>query len=139
MPETQALELQAGLVAALKADATLSALVGAAVFDEPPQSQPFPYVRLGGIDEETRRASCDVAYDYRFSIEVHSRPAAGRVEAARIAGAVRDALNGNASLVPIDGYVLRWIEHVTTTTARAADGRSYVARVAFSAWVDPLP
>lgn len=140
MPENSALELQAALVTALQGDAGLTAQVGARIYDEPPQKAQTPYVRIGAIEEEVEKSSGDKRdYDYTFAIEVHSRPAAGRVEAARIAGLVRDILDEGHSTIVVTGYRLAWISYLTTATARASDGRSYIATVAFEARIDVTP
>jgi len=124
-----ALALQAALVAALKADAGVSALVGARVYDEPPQNVVFPYIRIGSVDLRPLRMSCQTDEDFVFSIEGHSRPVAGRVEASRLAHAVRVALDG--ATLTVTGYTFEWCEWTTQAVTRAADGESYIATVAF--------
>ena len=135
MAEGPAIELQRALVSALKADAGVAALVGARVYDEPPDPVVYPYVRLGDIDlRPLRTDGTPTAADVLFSVQAHSRPSQGRVEATRIGEAVRDALD-EAALV-VAGHDARWIYYVTMTTVRASDGRSYQANVAFSAMID---
>lgn len=137
MPETQSLELQAAVVATLSAATAVSAIVGAAIYDQPPQNAALPYIRIGAIDEEPQRGTDCLDYDYALSIECHSRPISGRVEVARMAGAVRDALDdAHLSGMSVDGSRLAWIKYLGTTTQRASDGRSYLAIVLFSAWLD---
>jgi hypothetical protein len=140
MPETSALELQAALIAALKGDSGLAAQVGARVYDEPPQRAQTPYVRIGGIEENVEKSSgAKTDFDYILSIEVHSRPVAGRVEATRIAALVRDALDEAQDSMVVDGYRLAWISYLTMSTQRQSDGRSYIATVAFAARIDATP
>lgn len=132
MADGPALALQARLVAVLKANAGVAALVGARVYDEPPDSVTFPYVRVGTIDLAILRLSGECAdEDIVFSIEAHSRPVAGRVEASRIAHAVRLALDDAALAVP--GYTVEWCDFTTQAVTRAPDGRSYIATIAFNA------
>ena len=132
MADGPALALQAALVAALKADAGVAALVGARVYDEPPQHVTFPYVRIGVLDVAPLRMSGDcLDEDIIFSIEAHSRPVAGRVEAAKIAHAVRVALDDAA--LSVTGSPLDWCQWTTQAVARAPDGVSYIANVAFQA------
>jgi hypothetical protein len=132
MADGPALALQARLVATLKANAGVAALVGARVYDEPPDGVAFPYVRVGTIDLSILRMSGDCAdEDIVFSIEAHSRPVAGRVEASRIAHAVRLALD-DAPLV-VTGYTVEWCDFTTQAVTRAPDGRSYIATIAFNA------
>ena len=132
MADGPALALQAALVAALRANAGVSALVGARVYDEPPQGVVFPYVRVGSVDLRPLRMSGTCTdEDVLFSIEVHSRPVAGRVEASRIAHAIRLALD-DAALV-VAGFALEWCQFTTQAVTRAADGESYIATIAFEA------
>lgn len=125
------LALQVALVAALRADAGLAALVGPRIYDEPPQKTRFPYVRIGTVNARPLRLSCRTDDDLTFSIEAHSRPVSGRVEAGRIAFAVRKALDGAQLTAP--GYTVAWCQYTTQAVSRASDGRSYVATIAFEA------
>ncbi len=128
--------LQKGVADALKADAGVAALVGSRVYDEPPQGVTFPYVRLGNVDAYPLRSQCGSAADMVFSVEVHSRPNSGRVEATRIAEAVVDAMNENEAAVTVAGFTLVYLHWVTTTVGRDDDGESYAAIVAFNARLD---
>lgn len=131
MADGPALALQAALVSVLRADAGVAALVGARVYDEPPDGAMLPLVRIGTIDLAPERLSCRTDEDITFSVEAHSRPIAGRVEATRIAHAIRVALDETDFAVP--GYHLDWCQWLTQAVTRAADGKTYVATVAFQA------
>lgn len=132
-----ALALQAALVTALRADAGVAALVSARVYDEPPQNVVFPYLRVGQLDVEPLRLSgACTDEDILFSIEAHSRPVAGRVEAARMAHAVRVALDGTTPALA--GYHVDWIDWRAQAVTRGADGKSYIATVAFAAALSPI-
>lgn len=132
MADGPALALQAAVVSRLKANAGIVALVGTRVYDEPPQGAVFPYLRVGTMIARPLRLSGDCRHDdVTFSIEAHSRPVAGRVEAERIAFAVERALDGAA--LSMTGYSLHWCQYMTHATTRAADGRSYIANIAFEA------
>lgn len=135
MPDGPSLALQKAVISALRANAGVSALVGARVYDEPPQAVTFPYVRIGNIDLSPERLSCVDDHNIVFSVEAHSRPTSGRVEAARIADAVRAALNDQEAAInaALTGYSADWCTYMTQTVERAADGESYVAIVAFEA------
>jgi hypothetical protein len=136
MADGPALALQAALVARLKANAGISTLVGARVYDEPPQNVVFPYVRIGAVDARALRLSGTfVDEDIIFGIECYSQPVAGRVEASRIAHAVRLALD--AAPLTVTGYRLDWCQWMTQAVQRQADGRSYVATLAFEAALSP--
>lgn len=135
MADGPGLALQKALIAVLRANAGLSALVAARVYDEPPQSVAFPYVRIGNLDLSPERLSCVDDHNVTFSIEAHSRPPSGRVQAARIADAIRAALNDQEAAINIalTGFNVDWCTYTTQTVSRAADGESYVAIVAFEA------
>ncbi|WP_282026857.1 DUF3168 domain-containing protein [Limimaricola cinnabarinus] len=136
MAKDYALALQAGVFAALKADAGVATAVSGRVYDEPPQSAAFPYIRFGAFEPRPVRSDCASAARVTFSIEVHSRPNAGRVEATRIAGAVVAALNEREDAVTVAGYTVVRLQWMTQTTGRADDGQSYLALVAFEALLD---
>lgn len=131
MADGPALALQKALIAHLRAAAPLVALVGVRVYDEPPPSVTFPYVRLGGLDASPLRMDCYTDTDITFAVEVHSRPIAGKVEATRIAEAVRYALD-DASLTAT-GFTVDWCRWLTQAVSRAPDGQTYIATVAFEA------
>lgn len=137
MADDSALALQKAVVARLKSDAALTALISARVYDEPPQSVVFPYVRIGNIDVSPFRDSCTTADDLVMSIECHSRPTSGRVEATRMAAAVRQSLDQAA--LTITGFDLEWLDFLTQSVTRASDGKSYIAVVAFEVSVAPAP
>lgn len=136
MADSYALALQRGVVAALKAAPGVAALVGAKVYDEPPQGAAHPFVRLGEIAPRPLRTDGKRAATVPFGIEVHSRPVAGRVEATRISEAVVAALDANEAAVTVTGFALVQLYWLTTTVDRAADGQSYIAIAAFEALLD---
>ncbi|KRB01363.1 hypothetical protein ASD83_07610 [Devosia sp. Root685] len=116
--------LQAALVAALEADAALTALVGAGgVFDAPPQNRPAPYVVIDRHD--VRQADGDEAPGQEHRVLVHcwaDRPS--RKAALAIAERVMAARNG---LVPA-GLAVALAEHVRTETIiDAATGQARAA------------
>lgn len=131
MADGPALALQKAVIAALRADAAVSALVAGRVYDEPPQGVEAPYVRIGNVDVSPLRMDGSTDETVTFSIEGHSRPVAGRVEATRIAEAVRGALEGQDIVVP--GFTTDWLHFITQAVSRDADGKSYVAVAAFEA------
>ena len=131
MADGPALALQAALVARLRADAGVAAIVGARGYDEPPDGATLPLVRIGNIDVAPERMDGCTDEAITFSIEGHSRPASGRVEATRLAHAIRVALDDAA--LSITGYHLDWCQWLTQAVTRGADGKTYVATVAFQA------
>lgn len=136
MADGPALALQKALIATLRSDAGLTALVGARVYDEPPERVQRPYARLGNLDLAPFRTAGKVAWSVTFSIEGHSRPKQGRVQAARIAQAAITALDQQHAGISVTGFRLAWVEFVTATTVRASDGKSYQSNAAFDAVLD---
>ena len=134
MADSYGLAIQAALVARLKAASGVAALVSTRVYDEPPQSPTFPYVRIGNIEVSPLRADCVSAATVTFGIEAHSRPVSGRVEAARCLEAVVAALDGFALVVTgFTTVTLRWrVSNVTKNN----DGQSYTGIAAFTAVLD---
>lgn len=137
MADGPALALQAALVAALRANAGVTALVSGRVYDEPPQGVAFPYVRIGTVDLSPLRLSGECTdEDIMLSVECHSRPAAGRVDASRLAHAVRVALDGAA--LTVTGYTCEWCDWTAQAVTRSPDGQSYIAILSFEAALSAL-
>ena len=93
----------------------------------------FPYVTIGDdeiIDDST---SCATAYEAAVTVHVWSR-AVGRIEAKRIAGAVRDALD--AALL-LDCHVVTEHAHRSTRFVRDPDGVTTHAVVELRYLIDP--
>ncbi|MFQ5622347.1 MAG: DUF3168 domain-containing protein [Paracoccaceae bacterium] len=113
--------LQKAVYGALAQDATLSGLVGTAIYDAPPPddglAQPGPHVVLG---EERVRAQSSVSAQgavHDFTVQVHSA-ADGFASAKQIAAAVCDALIDAA--LALDRGTLVGLQFLQ---ARAARGR----------------
>lgn len=136
MADGYALALQAGIVAAIKADSGVSDLVSSRVYDEPPQGVVRPFVRIGEIEPQALRTQGKRAANVAFSVQCHSRPLSGRVEATRIAEAVVSALSEQEEAVTVAGFDLVKLHWMTTTTGRDDDGQSYLSIVAFDALID---
>ena len=60
----------------------------------------------------------------------------GAVEATQIAGAVRGALDEQDASVTVERYEVVRLQWTTQTAARASDGQSYLAIVAFEVLLD---
>lgn len=113
------LALQGAVIARLKADADVAALVGARIYDHAPPNAAFPYISLGPdqvIDDST---DCHDDVEVFTTFDIWSR-ANGRVEAKRIAHAVRQSLNGADFTLSDNAMVM--IEHRTTRVMTDPDG-----------------
>ena len=138
MADNFALALQKGLLAALKANAGVTALVSTRIYDEPPQNVTFPYARFGDISPDAFDTDTKEGAMVGISIEAHSRSASGRVEAVRIVEAVKEALHRNETSVTVTGYTLVELIFQTYTVTRDAEGRGYTATIALEAMLEAV-
>lgn len=113
------LALQKGLIARLKADATVAALVGDRIWDHPPTDVAFPHVRLGRAEVRPLPGGGE-ALEQRLSLIVVSR-FAGTEEARAIAAAIRVCLVG--AEIEADGVRSLGLE-VPVSEVLAADDRT---------------
>lgn len=127
------LPLQAAVVAALKAYAPLTALVGSKVFDRVPANTQPPYICLSGWQEIEDGSDCFDASEIFFDVQAFSA-AVGRPGAARIAGAVKAALH---RLTPATtGWANAEIQYRSTNYFPEADGATTRAVINFQALAD---
>lgn len=136
MADGFALALQKGLRAALVADAGVSALVGARIYDEPPQNVTFPYIRFGDIEPGAFDTDTIEGSLTGISIEAQSRSASGRVEAVRMVEAVRDALHRQEPSVTVAGHTLVELIYQTYSVTRDNEGRGYTAVISLQAMLE---
>jgi hypothetical protein len=105
MSRDPSLEVQAAVIAALRAAGPVAALVGARVYDRAPQSVVFPHVSLGPmLAAPAVETLAGEGWELSVQVDVWSRGADGRVEALRICRAVGDALHDVA--LSISGAVV---------------------------------
>ncbi|TNF19143.1 MAG: DUF3168 domain-containing protein [Rhodobacteraceae bacterium] len=134
-----AYQLQRGLVAALKADSGVAALVAGRVWDEPKARPTHPYVRIGTIEVQPYRTTGCRAWLATFAIESHSRPQQGRVEAARIGAAVIAALNENEAALSVTGLIVSRLHFLTESTGPGRTERSKQSNALFEVVLDEAP
>ncbi|WP_242221195.1 DUF3168 domain-containing protein [Shinella zoogloeoides] len=137
-----ALDILQRVVAVMKADAAVSALVGSKVFDRPPHKDgepdvPSPYISLGPHDTTTdETGDCFDVVSISFQVDVWSwgnGEAYSRAEAGHIASAVRKALHTKyVNLVSGDEVE---VLHRQTRMLRDPDGTNHAA-MTFEALVD---
>lgn len=112
-----------GLIAFLRADAGVLALVGARVYDRAPQSVTFPYVALGRSRSDRFRMSGAGGDGATIYCEVHvwSRAATGgKYECEAITATVANALDDAALSASGHKVCGVWVEG--TTVNRMGDG-----------------
>jgi hypothetical protein len=126
----------AGLRAALLADPGVAALVGTRVVDEPQPGIVFPYVRFGQLEPVADDTDGTRGAIVQAGLVVHSRPAAGRVEAARICEAIQAALHRRPEVVTAAGHTVTEVEVQTWLVERQKDGATYEGRLALEVHLD---
>lgn len=135
MSTSFALELQKGVRAALVANSSLTALVAARVYDEPPQNVTYPFVRFGDIQPRSMDTDGSTGADVTFNIEGYSQTT-GRVEATQIAEAVRTALHRQEGSVSLTGFNLIEMRCETYVVDRDREGRGHNANIIFTALME---
>jgi uncharacterized protein DUF3168 len=128
--------VQAALRTALVADAGMAALVADRIVDEPRENVIFPYIRFGGIAPVNDDTDGALGAIVTVGLETHSRPVAGKIEAARICEAINTALHRRPEVVTVAGYTVVDVEVLTWTVTRASDGATYVGTLALEVHLD---
>jgi hypothetical protein len=136
MADGFALAMQKGLRAALAANAGVAAIVGARIYDEPPQNVVFPYLRMVDINPAAFDTDTTEGAEISISVEAYSRSASGRVEAAQMGEAVRAALHRQETSLTVSGFTLVELIFQTFNVTRDADGRGYTAVIVFQATLE---
>ena len=127
-----ALELQKGVRARLAALSSITDLVSTRIYDEPPTSVTYPFIRFGNITPSADDTDGRVGADVSFEIEAFSQ-ATGRVEATQIAEAVRAALHRSESSVSLTGFNLIELRCENYVVTRNSDERGHRASVILTA------
>lgn len=131
------LELQGVIIARLKADPDVSALVEQRVYDKVPDAPTFPYVSLGPTEELSDDATCGdgtlTGFAITLQIDCWSRTV-GFPEVKRVADAVRRALVGEE--LALNENALVYFEHRITRTLRDPDGLTSHAALTFEAFAE---
>lgn len=127
-----ALELQGAIVAALKADAGVDALIGDRIYDRVPVNASFPYVSWGIPDQVDDSNDCSDIVEVNVTLHVWSRDY-GTVQATRVAAAIRDAIH-DAALSLTDNALI-YIVYRNTAPGPSDDGLTTHLMVMFRAEV----
>lgn len=139
MADGMDLELQAAVVAALRASTALVALVGTAIYEAVPPNPDFPYVTIGETQEQDDSSDPCIpsASDIFLDVHIWSRPSPPSfVECKRIATAVRRAVH-NQPLV-LATHNLKLIQHRISRTFRDPDNVTAHGIVTFEALTEEV-
>jgi hypothetical protein len=140
MADSYSLALQKALIAHLRADAGMQALVAGRVFGSITEGNAYPFAIIGGKVARPMRSDCGKAAMVTFSIEGHAKPpladgSAPATMADRIGEAAVAALEGaTLTVAGFEMVTLRWV--TGPTTAPATDGQTYESVTAFSTLLD---
>lgn len=127
------LEVQAAIVAALKTNGALPAVVSARVYDSVPTAPVFPYISLGDCQVLPDKAECIDGAELFLQIDVWSR-AVGFPESKQIAKAIVVKLDDQP--LTVAGHDVVIFEHQSTQYLRDPDGLSRHAALSFRALVN---
>ena len=127
------LELQGAIIARLKADVQLTALISGRFYDQPPSPVTYPYGTIG--EAQTLRDDATCVSGGRVYLTLHAwSTAVGFPEARKVADAIVESLH----LAPITLATnhLISINHRQTRVFRDADGLTSHAVIDFVAYVE---
>jgi hypothetical protein len=127
------LELQGAIVSRLKADATLGALIGPRVYDQPPDGATYPYFTIGEAQFLRDDATCVSGGKIYLTMHAWSR-AVGFPEVKRIADAVVESVHLAPITLPTNHLIS--IMHRQTDVFRDPDGLTSHAVIKFVANVE---
>jgi len=130
------LELQGAIVARLKADTGIIALVDDRVYETIPIDTPFPYVSYAGSSETEDDADCILGSAISVQIDAWSRTV-GFPECKRVCDAVRNALHDIDLELSINALVM--IEHRQIRIFRDPDGLTNHGVIEFEAFIERQP
>jgi hypothetical protein len=132
---TPELEIQGAIVARLKADPAVTALVNGRIYDSVPASAAFPYVSIGPVDAVFDGAVCIDGLLVAQQIDCWSR-GVGFPEVKKIVDAVRAALHDREAEMPLATNGMAYFEHQNTQIRRDPDGLTSHGILLFEAAVE---
>lgn len=136
MADGYALATQKALIAALKANAGVTALVGQRIYDEPPTGVTYPYIHISSIEPAPWDTTCTEGATVQIGLQAHSRATQGRVEATRVAEAVKAALHRRETDITMTEFTLVEMIFQTFVADRDPEGRGFTSRMAFQALLE---
>lgn len=136
MADGYALATQVGIRSALSAATGVTDIVGARIYDEPPQPVTFPYIRFGDVIPISFDTDTIEGAEVTIALEAHSQSASGRVEAVQMVEAIKDALHRKESSVTIAGFNLIELIFERYYVTRNTEGRGYDAVILLQATIE---
>jgi hypothetical protein len=125
-------EATRALIAFLRGESSVTALVGARIYDRPREDVAFPYLRVTPIQALPKRAACIDGSEVFIQVDVFARDSAagvaGTITAAKIMAVLSDVLDGG-DLPVSNGFALMrsWVEG--SRVQRDPDGHTVMGMV----------
>ncbi len=136
MAVNPALALQGAMLALLRGDAELAALLGGPkVHDRPPRRQALPHVTFGEMETREWNTFTARGHEHRITLHIWSEHG-GRREAYRIIARL-DELLDDAALSLQDHHLVN-LRSIFWTVLRARDGRLFQGILRLRATTHPL-
>lgn len=124
------LDLQGAIIARLRSDAGVAALVGQKIYDVPPESATEPYISIGPSSYQEEYTDCIVGGEVFIQLDAWStQPSQNEVR--KMAHAVRQAMRAEFTLMT---NALVSLEHWRTDYL--VDGSSKHASIRFTGFVE---
>ncbi|MCF6304412.1 MAG: DUF3168 domain-containing protein [Rhodobacteraceae bacterium] len=136
MADGYGLDLQVGIRAALVGNAAIAALVGARVYDTPPQPSVYPLIQLPAANVDPAHTDGTLAAYVTISIEAHSQSIAGSVECQKIIEAIRAVLDRGESSVTLANFALIELIEITSLVRRNTSGAGFTGVAVYRAYID---
>lgn len=127
--------LQAAVLACLRADSSVSALLAGRIYDEPPASPAYPYVAIGRTETRPWGGLNGEGVEHALTLTCVSR-FGGAEEAKAVVAAMRAALHG-ADLTLTDHRLVN-LRAAYADVFRASDWRSTYGVLRVRAVTEPL-
>jgi hypothetical protein len=112
-------ELHKAIVAALKSNAALNAIINGRVYSETPPNNAFPFVFVGDMTVQSSQED-DIFTDIEVTIQAFSK-SKSISEILTISGLVRETLNQELS---VTGYQVAEFNHLQTSYPNAWTGEA---------------
>jgi len=130
-----AIALQQAIFSTLSGSSGLLALLGGPrIYDDAPQSPPFPYVTIGQSSERDWSTGTETGAEHTVTLHAWSRTA-GKKQIAAILAELRASLHDQP--LTLDGHRLVNLRHELSELRRDADGDTYHGLVRYRAVTEP--
>jgi hypothetical protein len=111
------------------------ALADGNVFDQVPESEPFPHITIGDEQVLDNSTTCQDGWEVHTDVHCWSRPVDGSKGEVKVLAA--SVVTRVTAIASITGFSLVSLTHETTRVFRDPDGLTEHAVVTFRALIDP--